>query len=136
MYKIKFILNENEELYKKFIKNMDSLYDKISYIIEDNYDIKISHIIRPIYGKGNIKFFYTKLTNNTYIENIINNEKLKINDINYKMFDLYAILYNPILNINDENIYINFGIHSLLVKILENKNKNIDYKKIKNIMKI
>lgn len=129
IYKFKFVLNENEDSYKNFIDNINLLYEIISNIIKEEYDIFVSRIIRPIYGQNNIKLFYASLNKNTYIANIENHDKLKMDDINYKVFALYPFLCSPVFNLSNECLYINFNFYSCFIKIIKSKqNISIDYK--------
>lgn len=126
---MEFILNENEDDHKKFIENINSLYNILSEIIEKN-NIFVLQINRPIYGNNKNKSFYVNIAKKTYIENIQNHEKMEIEDINCKRFYSYPFLCNPILNLSNNILYLNFYLYSIFIKI------NIDYKKIKTIMKI
>lgn len=136
IYKIKFSLDEKENKYENFIYNINLLYEIISNVINENDDIFVSHVIRPIYGGNIIKHFYVNFKKNTYINDIKNNERLEIDDIKNKSFYIYPILCNPILNLSNEYMYINFYFHSIFMKTFQKVSINIDYKKIKDIMNI
>lgn len=130
IYKIK--INLNKKYNEKFIYNINILYNKICKLFENN-DIFLSHIIRPIYGNDDNKILYATFIKNICIKNIANDEILNIDDILNNNINIYPILCSPILNLVDDNLYINLYFHSIFIKIHE-KEKIIDYEKIKRYM--
>ena len=131
--KIKMIFNnESNDL----LETIKLLYDKISYVIKKNDDIILSHIINPIYKSNNNKeMLFSIINTKTIIKNIENDDLMKLSELNDKTFDIYPILYCLNMNLYDDKLYINFSFHTIFIKLIEKHNIDINYDKIKKLMK-
>ena len=60
---------------------------------------------------------------------------MKLSELNDKTFDIYPILYCLSMNLYDDKLYINFSFHTIFIKLIEKHNIDINYDKIKKLMK-
>lgn len=130
----------NDSDNKYFLNIIRHLYDIISELIEENDEINVTKVINPIFTKDNTKMLFIMISEKSEIKNIDNDIKVNINDLYDKSFHMYPIFYSPNINIYNENIYINFNIHTIFVKSISDiniydTNISLDYDKIKKIMK-
>lgn len=130
--KLRIILNDN--VHEKFINIINNIiYDKVSELIE-NEDNFTSQVYKPLsLNKTNkMKYFYGKINNKTLIKTVDEDDLLKIEILKNKVFDTYPFINCPIINISNSNVYINFSLHLMFIKI--RSNNIIDYNKVKQIM--
>lgn len=135
--KVKIHIENNNKEHEKFKKSIKFLYDTISEIIEEEDNINVDKIINPIYTKDKKDYLFIIINSNTIIKNFENEEIIKIDELYRKKFNIYPIIYSPNFNIYNDNIYINFTLHTIYIKEIENEWKNeilIDYEKIKKAM--
>lgn len=134
--KIKIILDNDEE-HENFESSIRLLYDVISEIIEQEDDINVNSVINPIYNKDNNKMLFFVINSNTVIKNLENEEIIKVDELYKKNFNMYPIIYGPNFNIYNDKIYINFVLHTILIKESKKEWNNqitIDYKKVNKAM--
>lgn len=116
----------------KFEKDIKYLVDTISEIVEYEDNIDIGKVMNPIYEKENKKMLFAIINTNTIIIDSLTKEKIDINELYKKKFNIYPIFYGPSFN-----IYINFVLHTILIKELKEEWNNkitINYKKVNKAM--
>lgn len=94
-------------------------------------------MINPIYKKDNEKSLFFVINENTVIKNLETREMMKTNELNGKKFNMYPIFYSPNFNISNDKIYINFVLHTILIKELKKEWNNqiaINYEKVNKAM--
>lgn len=129
-YSIKFEINLLNNKHIDFKKYIRKIYDKISECIEQEDDLIIDKIYNPINNSNyiqNIDVFYANINKNTTIINIENDEQIKLNSLIDKVFIAYPIFYSPTLNKWNDNMYVNFSIYELHVKIIKEPKKEFNY---------
>jgi hypothetical protein len=137
-YKIRLNIDNNIDKHKYFKNWIENIYEKISnYILEED-EIIVSKVINPL-GKSNIlsniNILFATLNDSTIIKNYETNELMKIEELTGRRFIIYPLFWSPNININ-ENVYINFPLHTIYIKMLKKPNmkKNIEIN-IENVNK-
>lgn len=129
-YSIKFEINLLNNKHIDFKNYIRKIYDKLSECIEQEDNLIIDKIYNPINNSNyvqNIDVLYANINKNTKIINIENDEKIDFHDLINKVFIGYPIFYSPTLNKWNDNIYVNFSIYELHVKIIKEQKKDFNY---------
>lgn len=128
-YSIKFEINLLNNKHIDFKNYIRKIYDRLSECIEQEDNLIIDKIYNPINNSNyvqNIDVLYANINKNTTIINIENDEQIDFQHLINKVFIGYPIFYSPTLNKWNDNIYVNFSIYELHVKIKEQK-KDFNY---------
>lgn len=129
--KIKMIINKHNEI----LEALKILYDNICYSIEKNDDINVFNVINPIKNDNGIKNLLVNISSKTIIKNVENDDVINFNEIDKKKFNMYPVIFLANMNLNNEDLYINFYFHSIFLKIIDNNiSLDIDYDRIKKLM--
>lgn len=120
------IKNVKHIQFKKFINN---IYNEISTCIELDDNINnVFNINNPLKTNlSNIYCLYVTINKSSTFINYENNEQIGIDNLHNKSFIGYPIFYSPNININNENVYINFSLYKIYVKINDISNTDIFY---------
>lgn len=102
--KVKIQIGQGEDL-EKFEKDIKYLVDTISEVVENEDSINVDKVINPIYKKEENKSLFAIINSNTIIRDSLTREKIDINKLYKKNFNIYPIFYNPNFNIYKDNIY-------------------------------
>jgi hypothetical protein len=134
-YKIKIQINKNDKEHQKFKKLIEYIYEVVKEYIEDEKEeILTDNIINPLDTKEEFDLLFGIINKKTIIKNIDTQKTLQINDLVNKKFDMYPIFYAPNFNVYNDKIYINFVLHTIFVRIEEDKEISINLDNVVKVM--
>jgi hypothetical protein len=128
-YSINININLQNNEHDKILNVIDMFNDKIKEFNFNIQSLNISNIQSLFNSKksSDIKILYGTINKNTIIINIDQDQNINLDMLFDKKFIMYPIFWSPNINLYNNNIYVNFVLYKIYVKIIEIENKNVQY---------
>lgn len=144
--KIRININSSNYEENGFNMLLTKIYSGINKCIFKNVNLKQLNLITPVNDSEILektKVFYLHINKNTLLQNFETKELITPDDLKYKRFDIYPVIYSPSLNISSNNIYMNFILKEGIIRItadnclntstINEDNVNNAFNKLQNI---
>lgn len=135
LYKIRINIDLSKTDHYIFKSLLNSIYEKLSMELEKDNGIVASKIINPVIKSNTLKnteIIHLYINKSTEIIEYETNNVLDINSLINKRFEIYPVLNCPVLNIKDDNIYVNYYLKIGYIKFSNNDFKKEKFQVNKN----
>lgn len=118
--KIRININSSNYEENGFNMLLTKIYSGVNKCIFKNINLKTLKLITPVNDSEILektKVFYLHINKNTLLQDFETKEIITQDDLKYKRFDIYPVIYSPSLNISSNNIYMNFILKEGIIRI-------------------